>query len=122
MDEVDEAAKLVKKLMLGISLFLLVVLLLFLASYKHPMPAKDCSHPYDYPVCERAYVAQALQPHSIVMAFLGIILTAALALVLVYASYESAVHEQANIITPTANVASASAQVSANPAESKNPR
>jgi hypothetical protein len=82
---------------------LLLVLSITLSEYQHPPLQKECK-PYLYPICYRANEPVPLAPASPVAVYLSVIATAALAIILVYAGYHATVLEQANLITPTANI------------------
>jgi len=100
----DEASKMVKWMIPAMAVILLVVLSFAVQYYYHPMPAQDCSKPYDYPICSRASLpAMHAQPSSI-MVFLSVVLFIVIAVIAIYAGYHATVIEQATIITPTATI------------------
>ena len=99
----DEATSFTIHLSIFILIALLLVLSITLPRYQHDLPAGECS-PYDYPICERATAPQPLPPADLRIVFLAIVGTAALALLLAYISYHACVIEQAQIITPTADI------------------
>ena len=59
----DDDVKFILKMKIALLLALAAVLVVSYSLYTHPMPEKDCSKPYDYPICRRAYDVQPwMQP------------------------------------------------------------
>ncbi len=76
--------------------------------YVHPMPASDCSRPLDYPMCERAAVPPGFSEPSDSAYFIGTIITAILAIVLIWVGYHASVVRQAELVTSAAGTITSS--------------
>lgn len=65
--------------------------------YAHPMPEKDCSQPYEYPMCRRA-VQPAPQPEPTAQQERkGLIITGLLGIVLIALSHAASVTKQEHL-------------------------
>lgn len=116
-DEQREQSRFVRRLALVLIVVLAFVALAAREQYVHPQPEEECSSPYDYPLCRRAEAPDPLATPSAVSLYLGTVLMAVLAAVLVWAGWHASVTSQAEIITPLAsNAPKAAAQPAAQPA------
>jgi hypothetical protein len=101
MDE--EAVHLLKRVILVAVIVLLVTLAIYFPRYQHPMPEKDCSQPYDYPMCRRAVDPLPNPPASTLAVIMSVAIMLVLAVVLVIAAYRASVVEQTAIVTAMAS-------------------
>jgi len=100
----DDAEKLMW-VVAGIILVALAGTLLFtIQLYQHPQPPGDCSKPYDYPICKRAYDVAPAPPAPTPLILLNMTLAAILAVLLTIISYKSTVIHQTELITAAANI------------------
>lgn len=106
----DEAERFVGWLTLGI--FVLLVLVVSLSSdlYSHPMPDKDCSKAFIYPICSRSYVPATATPPTTVAVYLSVLLAIILVIILIYISYHASVIEQKQLVTGIVQVTPPTAQ------------
>lgn len=102
----------VRKLIPLAALIIIAVLWYSVAYYAHPMPAKDCSAPYDYPICRRAVTPETAQQPSSGAQLASVVLVAVLAIVLAVMSYHASVTQQVALVTSAAGIAKTVAQPS----------
>ena len=89
-------------LLFFLSAAILFVFFLMKPLYEHPMPEKDCSQAYDYPMCERAVEPTPRSEPSSRNVFLSILGTAVFALLIFIFSYKASVTKQENIVSAMA--------------------
>jgi hypothetical protein len=118
----DDAERLVGWLSVGILALLLIVLSLTIDQYQHPMPSKDCSKSFIYPICARAYVPESIPPASTIAVYLSILLVIILAILVIYASYHACVIEQKQLITGVGEAAKKVDPPTVQPAKGVDPK
>jgi hypothetical protein len=96
----DEADRYLKRLIPVMVVILIAVFAFTYTRYLHPMPEEDCSAPYDYAVCERAYEPGVKPQASLPIIFLSAVGVAVLAILLTFFSYHASVIEQQEIAAP----------------------
>ena len=87
----DEDAKFILKMGVALLAVLVVALALSYSWYSHPMPGKDCSKAYDYPICGRAYDVEPWKQPNLFYTSLYVALALLLMAGLVYVSFKSCV-------------------------------
>ena len=88
--------------------------------YEHPMPEKDCSDAYAYPMCKREVTPSALPPptpSSVYLASIGMLVGM---LFLLYFGYRATVTKQVNIVTSLAGKGGGGSQSNSPPSQQQN--
>lgn len=98
----DDAERFVLWLSVTIIVLLLVVLGITLPAYQHPMPEKDCTTAFIYPICARAFTPEQNAPPSTIAVYFSLLFVALLAIILIIISYHASVIEQKALITGVA--------------------
>ena len=75
----------------GIIIVLLLVFSVTSQYYSHPMPEKDCSKAYEYPICSRAVAAKGSGGPTFLSYAAGTVLTLVITFILVVLSYHATV-------------------------------